>query len=60
MELSVIGHGNNKPPRLIEGCFERWQGLMKDWMCSHDYQAWMDIEKGNFTINDAIKDDLSK
>ena len=29
-------------------------------MRSHDYQAWMVIEKGNFTINEAIRDDLSK
>ena len=59
-DLNAIGLGNNKPPRLIEGRFERWQVLMKDWMRSHDYQAWMVIEKGNFTINEAIRDDLSK
>ena len=33
---------------------------MKDWMRSHDFQAWCVIEKGNFEVDPAIRDDLSK
>ena len=59
-EMIQIGHGNNKPPNLVAGRFERWQGLMKKWMRSHDFQAWCVIERGNFEVDATIRDDLSK